>query len=565
MSEKTKRKGFTVSIAVKLTAFIVLMTLVIAVVSVLIGRDIYYNDITTLYNNMAKNIAETEAGAFTPEELKEWGDVALRYSRGQATDEELAAVTGSARYKQMFSLTENLCDNMRFNDIYIAILDIDVIDKYTPELKAAKQWNPIVYIMDAYSVVEERFPMGAASGLSLDYKDTIREHWVKAEQLSFDKPAITYFTGKYVLTGMSIVTDNGESVAVIGVEVALPTLEQDLKDFTIQIMFIDMIVLLVIIAIAVILLLVLIVRPIRTVAAEAERFVSDNANISEKLGKIKTHDEIQGLSQSLLSLEHGVRDYISDITRINAEKERVSAELNVAAKMQADMLPKKFPERDDIEIFATMAPAKEMGGDFYDFFMIDDDHIALVIADVSGKGVPAAMFMIVTRTLMKLRTMRTGYPSKMLHDVNNTLCVDNPSGLFVTAWLGILTLSTGELISANAGHEYPAIMHENGSYEFLAGENMPPLAADEDLEYVDETITLRKGDRLFLYTDGVPEAKSADGSRFGENRMLEILNREKSCTPEELLKTMKREIDGFTGESDPFDDVTMMSVVWHGK
>ncbi len=233
--------------------------------------------------------------------------------------------------------------------------------------------------------------------------------------------------------------------------------------------------------------------------------------------------------------------------------------------MQANMLPKVFPKRDDIQIYATMTPAKEMGGDFYDFFMIDDDHIGLVMADVSGKGVPAAMFMIVAKTLMKIRTTAPGAPSQMLFDINNTLCADNPAGLFVTLWFGILTLSSGKLISANAGHEYPALMHRNGKYELLMSDNMPPLSTVEDLEYDDQTVVLQKGDRLFLYTDGIPEAKAPDGSRFGIDRMLEILNRDRALSPEELLRNMKDETDKFAGSNDPFDDITMMSGVWNGK
>ncbi|MBR5090116.1 MAG: SpoIIE family protein phosphatase [Ruminiclostridium sp.] len=281
--------------------------------------------------------------------------------------------------------------------------------------------------------------------------------------------------------------------------------------------------------------------------------------------KIKDNDEIGDLAESFNEMASSLKEHIDTITQVTAVKERMTAELKVATKIQADMLPKNFPKRDDIELFASMTPAREMGGDFYDFFMIDDDRMGLVIADVSGKGVPAAMFMIVARTLIKIHTTIPGKPSQMLWDINNTLCADNPSGLFITAWFGILTLSTGELISSNAGHEYPALMHEDGDYELLEGENMPPLATVENIEYTDEIITLRKGDKLFLYTDGVPEAKSMDGKRFGLDNLLDVLNSNRSAGPEELLDSIKREVDAFNGDKDPFDDVTMMSVVWKGE
>lgn len=175
------------------------------------------------------------------------------------------------------------------------------------------------------------------------------------------------------------------------------------------------------------------------------------------------------------------------------------------------------------------------------------------------------MFMIEARTLLKRRAQVPGTPAQMLYDVNNSLCEDNPSGLFVTAWFGILTLSSGELISANAGHEYPAIMHRGGEYTLIEKEHFPPLAAMEYMVFGNETTTLRPGDSIFLYTDGVPEAKAPDGSRFGTDKMIEILNKNKHGTPEEVLTEMKREVDEFTGDCDPFDDVTMMNIVWNGS
>ncbi|MBR6229412.1 MAG: PP2C family protein-serine/threonine phosphatase [Eubacterium sp.] len=280
---------------------------------------------------------------------------------------------------------------------------------------------------------------------------------------------------------------------------------------------------------------------------------------------IHTGDEIETLSVQMVDMMNRLNDFVRQVLTITAEKERIGAELDIATKMQADMLPKDFPKREDLQIYATMVPAREMGGDFYDFFMIDDDHVGLVMADVSGKGIPAAMFMIIAKTLLNIRTSSPGTPAEMLWDINNTLCADNPSELFVTVWFGILTLSSGELVSANAGHEYPVLLHDGGEYELLKkDENMPPLATEMNIQYQDETIILHKGDRLFLYTDGVPEAKSPDSRRFGLNNMLTILNQNRDRSPEELLMTLQKKINEFSGEDNLFDDVTMMSIVWNG-
>ena len=285
----------------------------------------------------------------------------------------------------------------------------------------------------------------------------------------------------------------------------------------------------------------------------------------EHRAKVHDNDEIGDLAESFNEMAASLKEHIETVTRVTAEQERITAELGVATKIQADMLPRDFPKRDDVELYAAMSPAREMGGDFYDFFMIDDDHMGLVMADVSGKGVPAAMFMIVAKTLMKIRTTAPGSPSRMLRDINNTLCADNPAELFVTLWFGILTLSSGELISSNAGHEYPVLVRSGGECEVLENENMPPLATVEDIEYFDEKMTLKKGDRLFLYTDGVPEARSRDGERFGMERLTRILERNRDSSAEETVKDLKHEVEIFQPENDPFDDVTMMSVVWKGN
>ncbi|MBO6107795.1 MAG: SpoIIE family protein phosphatase [Eubacterium sp.] len=276
--------------------------------------------------------------------------------------------------------------------------------------------------------------------------------------------------------------------------------------------------------------------------------------------RIINNDEIGDLAISFNEMAHALDVHIKNVVRMTGEKERISAELNVAANIQAQMLPSDFNIEDKLSVYATMTPAREMGGDFYDYFRIDDDHIGIVMADVSGKGIPAAMLMIIAKTLIKIRTTAPGSPSQVLYDVNNTLCEDNPYNLFVTVWFAIMTVSTGEVISSNAGHEYPAISRSGGAYELIKTDNMPPLATMEGLEYVDERFRLGPGDKLFLYTDGVPEAKSSDGSRYTIERMIGLLNRDIALSPDEVIKDMKNDIDNYVGDTEPFDDITMMSI-----
>ena len=246
------------------------------------------------------------------------------------------------------------------------------------------------------------------------------------------------------------------------------------------------------------------------------------------------------------------------------EKERLATELKTASKIQADMLPRDFPERREFDLFASMDPAKEVGGDFYDFFMIDDRHLALVMADVSGKGIPAAMFMVVAKTLIKNRALMGGGPGEILEYVNNQLCENNEEELFVTVWMAIIDIKTGKGLASNAGHEHPAILRKDGKYELAIYKHSPAVATIEDLPFREHTFELRPGDSLFVYTDGVAEATDSNDELYGSERMLNALNRDPQAAPEELLQTVRADIDDFVGDADQFDDITMMSFKYKG-
>lgn len=270
-------------------------------------------------------------------------------------------------------------------------------------------------------------------------------------------------------------------------------------------------------------------------------------------------------------------EYIQIFTSVNwtaeamkneKEKERIGAELNVATQIQADMLPgifPAFPDRKEFDIYATMNPAKEVGGDFYDFFLVDEDHLAMVMADVSGKGVPAALFMVIAKTLIKNRAQMGGGPSQILADVNEQLCEGNEAELFVTVWLAVLELSTGNGIAANAGHEHPVIRRAGGEYELVCYRHSPAVAAMEGVRFREHPFHLNPGDSLYVYTDGVTEATDADNQLFGADRMLQSLNRDPDAPAEQLLHTVKKDINEFVGNAPQFDDITMLCLKYFGK
>ncbi len=250
------------------------------------------------------------------------------------------------------------------------------------------------------------------------------------------------------------------------------------------------------------------------------------------------------------------------------ENARLETELSMAKRIQADMLPNifpAFPERTDFDIYASMDPAKEVGGDFYDFFLLDDDHLAIVMADVSGKGVPAAMFMMISKILVQNYTLVGNDPKEALEAVNEQICKNNREEMFVTVWLGILNLTSGKLVASNAGHEYPVMKSPNGKFELIRDKHGFVIGGMEGVKFKEYELIMEKGAKLFLYTDGVPEATDKDNVQFGTDRMLESLNESANDTPEQIIKHMDESIKKFIKEAPQFDDCTMLCIEYNGK
>ena len=293
----------------------------------------------------------------------------------------------------------------------------------------------------------------------------------------------------------------------------------------------------------------------------------DSKIVTENLSMIKAKNEIGDLSSDVSDLTVEIDHYLDEISTITKERERLGAELELASSIQSSQLPNifpAFPDRKEFDIYATMDPAKAVGGDFYDFFMVDDDHLCMVIADVSGKGIPAALFMMASKIIIGNNAMMGKSPSKILHDANNSICKHNSEEMFVTVWLGILEISTGRLVSANAGHEYPIIRRKDGLYETLKDSHGFILGGMEGVKYKETEIFLEPGSSVFVYTDGVPEATASDKSMFGNDRLLKALNQEPDADPETTLKNIRKALNDFVKEAEQFDDVTMMNLLYIG-
>jgi len=307
----------------------------------------------------------------------------------------------------------------------------------------------------------------------------------------------------------------------------------------------------------------MLIKPIGSISNEVSRFIESDNSPCTSIQGINTRDEIRLLAEDIVKMEQDIGIYIDHIRTVTAEQERIVTELSIATKIQADMLPNTFPafpDRKEFDIFASMKPARKVGGDFYDFFMPDDDHLALVIADVSDKGVPAALFMVVTKTLLKNQATFTLSPKQILETVNNQLCENNKSRMFVTVWICIFEISTGRCVAANAGHEYPAIRKNGGAFELIEDEHGFVLGGIRDSRYEEYEFLLEKGDTLFVYTDGVTEAADSEEEIFETDRMLEALNRNGEAAPSGLIGNVTAAISDFVGEAEQFDDITMLCI-----
>lgn len=420
--------------------------------------------------------------------------------------------------------------------------------------------NDLVYVWDADSV-DGACPLGYREEYMEGGKETLDKAYCQnppEEIWIVDDEDYGYIASAY----SPIFDSSGQPVALVGVDLPMPEMQKTMLQFI-------SVIILCIAAATVILAVVFsiyirrkVASPIALLNTVTREMVSHLEQETDFEVQIHTGDEIEELADSFGQMTREVRDYIRRLETVTAEKERIGAELSVATQIQADMLPRifpAFPQREEFDIYATMTPAKEVGGDFYDFFMVDDDHLMLVIADVSGKGIPAALFMVVAKTLLKNSAEQGLSPKEVFEKVNNQLCENNDEGMFVTVWMGLLEISTGKLTCTNAGHDDPIVIR-GGKAEIIRQRHGLLMAQMEGIPYREQEIMLQPGDTIFVYTDGVSEATSVANELYGKDRILAALDRAAGKTPEEILAAVKADVDAFVGDAPQFDDITMLSV-----
>ena len=537
------RKKPKVSIIVKSVAGIVLLLAVFSVIVGIIGYNGFTDALLSQYADGAFRTAETAAIELDTGKIEEYAQ------SGGITEE----------YKTALDSMERLCNSSGATFIYVIRPDLT-------------DYGHITFL---FSTINEnsdftRYEFGYVRNTTNDeYRQKYRmlyEGKSEQELVIRDKGYIE--TDPHITAMVPLKDSSGKTTAILCVQRQMDIMVNVRNSYLNKVLFLMTVLVIFVIIVQTIYLHKVFLKPVKKITEEASRFAMENTLPENKLTKIvHTNDEICVLADSIDNMEEKIVKYVRDLTDITAEKERINAELSLATRIQVSMLPNvfpPFPDRKEFDIYASMTPAKEVGGDFYDFFLTDDDHLCLVMADVSGKGVPAALFMMSAKIILANYANMGKSPSEILTAANNAICSRNNEDMFVTVWLGILEISTGKLQAANAGHEYPALKKADGNFELFKDKHGFVIGGMEGAKYKQYDIQMEKGDTLFLYTDGVPEATDRKEQLFGTERMLAALNISPDASPKQLLENVRKETDRFADGAEQFDDLTMLCIRWEG-
>jgi len=427
-----------------------------------------------------------------------------------------------------------------------------------------------VYVFDTYTVGNNPTlisGLGTPAGKD-DMDDMMRETYQGVKNISHTAVNKTPEYGYLASAYAPVYTSDGSITAVAGADVPMNLILKDVYRQTIQVTATALGILTLSLLIILFFINRRVLKPVVRLSRHMESFAAGGGELSEfELTRFSTDDELQTMSESFNRMVSELRHSMKDLAVATADHERIATELNVATEIQASMLPcifPPFPDREEFDLYATMLPAKEVGGDFYDFFLLDDDTLAVVIADVSGKGIPAALFMVIAKTLIKNNAQLGKSPKEVFDIVNNLLCENNEAGMFVTAFMGYLTISSGRFTYVNAGHNPPLLRTGKGFHRLKTTPGFV-LAGLEDTRYEQYEVTLHAGDELFLYTDGVTEVANKEGTFFGSLRLFEMLDRGIALPFSELIPAIRQEIDLFTEGAEQADDITMLALCYKGE
>jgi len=564
--ETPKKERKPRSLSAKVFRMFLAGTVVLCLILQMIALGLYSFAVANQYIATSFNLSRSASRV-----LQSVGDMELLYNEvmgryramteaeraevdSDAYEERFADITEREDYKAIRTMLGYFLESSDLYDIYFAMYD--------------RETGALVYIADPS---EEDV---ALPGYWEEIEPTELNKFLgwNGEGMLYDVSKMEKY-GWICTAGVPLKNEAGETTGFILADITLSGLIRKLSAFSLQ-YFVAMVVLVLLFGwIMVRKTRKMMVEPINAIADAAQNYVQDKYDGVQTGGRfaglnITTGDEIENLANTMTEMEKDIAAYEDNLTKVTAEKQRIGTELALATRIQADMLPNifpAFPERSEFSIYASMTPAKEVGGDFYDFFFVDHDRLAMVIADVSGKGIPAAMFMMMAKSMIQTQAASGRSPSEVLENVNRLICQNNREEMFVTVWFAVLDLNTGLLTAANAGHEYPVLKQPDGGFELLKDKHGLAVGAMDGMKYREYRIQMNPGTKLFVYTDGVAEATDAHNELFGMTRTVDALNQAADKSPEEILQAVNSAVQSFVGDAEQFDDLTMMCIEYRGK
>jgi len=453
-------------------------------------------------------------------------------------------------YEEVNRILNDITAKFDLNFIYVSMVDgvnYDHVTYIYDTVRPGSKWKP--YPRAFSEIYVEKSFNESARRIYHTGQPEIR-HTLKAR------------SGSHITSMVPVKNAGGKVIAILGVEKDIQEYVDTRRNYLLISIAAAVLITALVVALMIHFSRIQITKPLLLISKETVRFKKEQNLDSGWNSSINTHDEITDLANDVSKMEQDIVDYVVNLTLVTAEKERISTELDVARNIQTGMLPTAypaFPQRKDFDLYATMIAAREVGGDLYDYLLIDDDHLLIVTGDVSGKGIPASLFMVVTKTLIQTRAVEDLSLSEIAEKTNVQLCKNNDMSMFVTCWMGILTLSTGSLKFINAAHPFPILCHD-GKAEFLKSKPDLMFGGMDFTKYQEHTVTLAPGDKLFVYTDGVTEATASNEELFGDERLLKAYSQaqEKSSCAKDTVENVMKSVNEFVNEAPQFDDITML-------
>ncbi len=570
MSESKQKKTeglFRLSISNKMLFLVLLLAFVLSVTAIVIAYRVYSKTMDDHYLTNTIRLANTASALVDHETVEKYSTMILsRYL--EASEEERADQDGVA-YRSRFSGIEENDDYQQLRLTLIKIVEEnDIAFGYLMVIDKARE--VCLYIADGDTNEDTYCPPGVWEPIEPEQADMLRsgrEAVITNEEYGWLSSSGSPICG----------SEDGTFSAAI-VEISMNEVMQDRHDFLLNFCVVLLLVIGLLSALITWMMHRQVVVPINKLSKAVSEYSYDRAHQMDSHPvtcnhfsglNIHTGDELENLSNVMDDLESQLAAYIDNLTQVTAEKERIGVELNVAARIQADMLPRifpPFPDREEFDLYAAMNPAKEVGGDFYDFFMTDENHLAVVMADVSGKGVPAALFMMMGKTVLRDYAERGDAPADVVRNANSKLCEGNEAEMFITAWMGFLDTGSGLIRFVNAGHN-PPVLIRGGEASFLTMKSNMVLAAWDGFPYCEDSFRLLPGDLLYLYTDGVTEAMNDAHELYGDDRLIQALSAsfgEGDTACRNVCSAVKRELTEFVGSAPQFDDITMLCLYYGG-